>query len=105
MDEQFYEKVNKFIDALTQKNDEVIYAMTHGGCYWFARTLLSRFVSGIDCELMYNPKENHFACRLGDYLFDATGEISRDGFETWANYQMFDPVHSMRIKRDCIYIV
>lgn len=54
---------------------------------------------------MYHPLQNHFACEIDGRLFDASGEISAEGFEDWYMFTGKDELHTARIVRDCIDMV
>ena len=89
-----------FIDRFTQKgtDKEVIRVFTQGCCYWFARILLDRFPMG---HIVYDPVENHFACRISGQIYDITGIVANpERFVLWETYP--DPIERRRIVRDCI---
>lgn len=92
-------KVKEFIsDFKANHKDSLEDVFSYGYCYWFAFILESRF----EGKIYYNPVVNHFATRIRNHLYDITGEISRQGFEDWEEFQKRDYLHTQRIIRDCI---
>lgn len=81
---------------------------TSGCCYWFAFILAERF----DGKIFYNPKENHFACKIKveddmfDFaykLYDINGAIRYiDDYIEFTKYKKIDSTHYNRIIRDCV---
>ena len=77
---------------------EVIDVFTCGCCYWFAFILTHRFPAS---ELMYDEVENHFATKIGDRVFDITGDITGQGdMVPWSSID--DELLVQHIIRDCI---
>lgn len=79
----------------------MVHEFLHGFCYWFAFILSERFRGSIE----YNPVLNHFATKVGDDLWDASGKVIGGGFEPWDAYKRIDPIHTQRIERDCIHLI
>lgn len=97
-------KVLSFISRFTNdgRYKEVIEVFTCGACYWFAKILYERFklFSG-DAEIVYDPIINHFGCRIGDAVYDITGDCTEQ--YNWSEWPMFkDWNWERRIVRDCI---
>lgn len=83
------------------KNKGTIKTFTEGCCYWFAFILHTRF-KGV---IMYNDIDNHFACKIGNTIYDING-INTDSFVEWDNYRKTEPLNADRVIRDCIiYII
>lgn len=80
------------------QNLGTIDTFTNGCCYWFAVILKERFQGTI----MYNPIDNHFATLINGFLYDITGQISRDGWEEWDEYKKLDELETERIYKYCI---
>ena len=99
-----YAGVHRFIDNFTMydKRGEVTKTFTQGMCYWFAFILHNRFPK--DSEIMYYAVGNHFACRIGDRIFDITGDITNKNlfFEPWEEYKLRDPLETARLQVYCI---
>jgi hypothetical protein len=56
---------------------------TGGCCYWFAVILQHRFGGMI----MYDAVKGHFACRIGDSVYDIRGDVTEKGtYEEWDMY-------------------
>ena len=94
------ETVMHFIDRFTDngRNQAVIDTFAKGCCYWFAEILRQRFPSG---QIVYDPVENHFACRISGKTYDVTGETDDHyRFVSWADYP--DATEKRRIIRQCI---
>lgn len=96
---------NEVLDFIANFNpggdcQEVIDVFTCGCCYWFAFILTHRFPVS---ELMYDEVENHFAARIGDRIYDITGDITgRGGMVPWSSID--DELLVQHIIRDCINI-
>ena len=102
-----HNEVMEFINHFTAdgSNREVIRTFSNGCCYWFAEILFQRFRGEGDCEIIYDPIINHWACRLGDKIYDITGDISNSteySWENWDEYAAKDAAHTKRLYRDCI---
>lgn len=96
-------EVMKFIDRFTygEKQASVEECFTHGCCFWFAHTLVSRFQQGM---LVYDQVMNHFGCLIGDRVYDITGDVTDAYFwEPWVSTCLHDPALAKRIEHDCIY--
>lgn len=78
--------VIEFIHAFTNsgKREQVIETFTGGCCYWFAVILQHRFGGFI----VYDDIKGHFACRIGDEVYDVTGNIT-DKAE-YVNWDLYD---------------
>lgn len=74
-----------------------------GNCYWFAYILAERFAE-YHTRIVYFPVANHFACMIGDQIFDICGEVANDNatFYFWDDYKSIDATHAERIMRQCI---
>ena len=74
-----------------------------GNCYWYAHILQERFRRWYPTEIMYNPIDNHFACRIGDLFFDILGQFDPNlrEWETWEHYKKVEPLGAARVYRDC----
>ena len=101
--------VMKFIARFTNngKRREVIDCFTSGCCYWFAEILWNRFaleVVNINCDIVYDPIINHWACQIDGIIYDITGVITRDEYqwESWVKFQYKDELLTKRLYRDCI---
>lgn len=94
------EEILDFIDQFKafDKTGEVTDTFTMNMCYWFAVILNQRF----NGELVYNPKENHFASCINGFAFDITGRISNRDFVRWTDFVKEEPYEAERIVRDCI---
>ena len=50
---------------------------------------------------MYDDIANHFGTRVGDRVFDITGDVTSEyQWKPWS--EMDDELHRSRIERDCI---
>lgn len=102
--------VMKFIARFTNngKNQEVIDTFSCGCCYWFAEILWNRFaleVVNTNCDIVYDPIINHWACRIDDRIYDITGDITDNKEYCWENWNKFmfqDISLAKRLLRDCI---
>lgn len=89
--------INEFLEGM--RNEGTVKVFTEGYCYWFAMILKERF----DGELMYNPVQGHFCCRVNGELWDITGEVQDDGnWQEWWLYQMNEPLDAERVRKACI---
>ena len=93
------ETVLKFIKQF--QNQGTVETFTEGCCYWFAVILKKRFAA-FHPTMMYNPIDNHFATKIGNTLYDITGVIKPDEFESWTKYSKEDYLLTRRIIKDCI---
>lgn len=86
-------------------NDEVKTYFLNGSCYWYAKMLQERFRPWFNTEIMYNPIQNHFSCKIKDNYYDANGIIAPDLDEwlPWSRYIALEPKGAARIYRDCIW--
>lgn len=93
-------QVINFINHFNPESEDVIAVFSNGCCYWFAFILRHRFFMD-DSEIMYDPIANHFGTRVGDVVYDITGDVT-DKYK-WKPWQYIDDeAHRMRIIRDCI---
>ena len=82
-------------------------AFLYGCCYWFAVILQKRFGTA-DWDdpqptIMYAEIDNHFGCRIGDAVYDVTGDVTLEyNWKPWITVRASDPLLSQRITRDCI---
>lgn len=96
-------EVEDFINRFKcfDSHKEVTHTFTNGYCYWFAYILHARFPNS---EIMYYAVGNHFACKICNRVYDVTGDITdrKLYFESWGQYQQYEPVESKRILEQCI---
>ena len=91
--------VQNFIDRFhSDKNIDIVF--TQGCCFWFATILFGRFIRD-GAEIMYDQTANHFGTRVGDRVYDITGDVTDE--YTWEPWSDFDdkPLRE-RIVRDSI---
>lgn len=95
------DEVLNFIHTFTANGTrrEVIETFTSGCCWWFATILHIRFPNS---EIYYDQIDNHFAVKIGDGIYDITGECSNKYpmMQSWAD--LSDSLLRARIARDCI---
>ena len=95
------EDIKNFIGRFNVSGD-VEKVFTNGCCYWFAKILADRFEQ-YNPTIVYDAVSNHFATKIGDKVYDITGDVT-DACETywedWASYPDFS--HKSRIIADCI---
>ena len=97
-----YAGVERFIrDFKCFDSGEVTRTFTNGYCYWFAFILHTRFPNS---EIVYYSAGNHFACKIGNHVFDITGDITHQNhfFESWEEFKKIEPLESARITKYCI---
>ena len=97
-----YAGVLRFIrDFKRFDTGQVTRTFTNGYCYWFAFILHNRFPNS---EIVYYSAGNHFACKIGNRIFDVTGDITNKNlfFEPWEEYQKCEPLESSRIIKYCV---
>ena len=107
---QLHQTVMNFIARFTNngKRQEAIDCFTSGCCYWFAEILWNRFaleVVNTNCDIVYDPIINHWACRIDDRIYDITGDITDNKEYCWKNWNKFmfqDISLTKRLLRDCI---
>ena len=95
-------KVLRFIrDFKRFDTGQVTRTFTNGYCYWFAFILHTRFP---DSEIVYYSAGNHFACKIGNRIFDITGDITDKNlfFESWDEFQKIEPLEAQRVTQYCI---
>lgn len=95
------------------KHEEILYfikefhkaktTFTTGCCYWFAQILSMRFGG----TTMYNQVENHWVQRIGNRLYDVTGDVTEQypNAIEWAEFQRMEPGCARRLTEDCIDIL
>ena len=79
---------------------------SRGQCFWFAHILKARFKpANRETAIYYNQVLNHFATRIGDYLYDINGAfpLCSVGWVPWEDHISLDDEDSRRVYRDCIY--
>ena len=86
----------------------VIECFTQGCCYWFAFILKERFHG----KIVYDPVIGHFACQIGNSVYDIRGNIDKiygpDFFHwyDWDNWEIYadgQPSGARsRVINDCI---
>lgn len=93
--------VLKFINNFHHNNSQVVENFLLGNCYWFAKILAERFNPiGI---IMYDDILNHFGCRIGNHIYDISGDVSDNyNWKEWESFRLIDPLHTLTIERDCI---
>lgn len=76
----------------------IIETFTCGCCYWFAHILHTRFS---DSSIVYDPVYNHFVTKIGDKLFDITGDVTdKYNVVEWDSFD--DELEKTRIIKQCI---
>jgi hypothetical protein len=101
--------VEQFISRFTFKGakSEVIDTFTNGCCYWFAEILYLRFFAFYsNCAIVYDPLLNHWACAIGDRIYDITGDLTKNLKYSWVDWEEHakeDNLVTNRLYRDCIY--
>lgn len=93
-------EVTNFISRFNSNSQDIINVFTGGCCYWFAFILRHRFFTD-DSEIMYDPVVNHFGTRVGNVVYDITGDVT-DKYKWTPWYSIDDESHRYRIIRDCI---
>lgn len=88
--------VNQFISYFNESRNLFL----NGMCYYFALILKERFGG----EICYSPVDNHFFSRIGNRLYDASGDVTDiyTVFIPWDEYINIDPIHADRIIKSCI---
>lgn len=97
------EEILDFIAQFRELGAENCFA--NGMCYWFTVILKKRF-KDLPSFVMYDPVANHFALKIGENIYDITGDITNNinyEWQHWIVYCGTEPTHSERIYRDCIY--
>lgn len=94
------EEVEQFIKRFHPESEDVVDVFTCGCCYWFAFILRHRFFTD-DSEIMIDKVMNHFGTRIGDRVYDITGDVTDEYFWTpWCFVD--DEKYKSKIIRDCI---
>lgn len=99
-----HEVVLNFIEQFRAFGDAIEDCFSNGMCWHFTMILRGRF--GMENMVMYDPVANHFATKIGDHIYDITGDITDNPaykFEYWASYWLNDLKETARIRRDCIW--
>lgn len=107
-----WDNIEKFI--IPFQKPEIIDLFKNGYCYYFAKILKTRFCNFLwhPAEIYYNPIDCHFACLIGNKLWDVTGCISDiidygvdkyDNWYRWNYYIEIEPRDSERVVKNCIY--
>lgn len=107
---ELHETVINFINHFTDRGNrpQVIDTFLNGCCYWFAEILWLRFYLNediSDCEIVYDPLYNHWACQINGKIYDIRGDITTDlkySWEKWFEYTELDALETARLYRDCI---
>ena len=88
--------IQNFINLFDSSRDLFL----NGMCYYFAVILKERFGG----KIYYSLSDNHFVTKIGDGLYDASGDVTYYYPKTvaWDEYIEIDPIHADRIIRDCI---
>lgn len=98
LSEQVLDFISKFNDKGT--NTGTITTFTQGCCYWFAFILNERFKSFYP-TIMVDQVENHFGTKIGNVVYDITGDVSDD--YDWDFFSAIeDEAYLKRLQRDCI---
>lgn len=88
-----------FLKRFHDYND-VDTTFTHGCCYWFAMILMLRFAN-YHPQMMYDQIDNHFGVKLGEKVYDITGDITtKYNMVPWNSIS--DIALKARILRDCV---
>lgn len=70
-----------------------------GYCYWFSVILKERF----DGEIMYDEVINHFVCKIGEDVYDASGCVTgKYNLVPWDGYEDIDYLNHERIVLECV---
>lgn len=89
--------INEFLEGM--RNEGTVKVFTGAYSYWLAVILKERFGG----EIMYNPEQGRFCCRVDGTLWDITGEAQDDGnWQEWWLYQMNEPLDAERVRKACI---
>lgn len=92
--------VSAFLRRFHQ-SDNVTDVFSFGCCYWFAKILFDRFSHLSGTEIMYDEIENHFGTKVGESVYDITGDVTaKYVWKPWADLN--DDLLRKRIIRDCI---
>ena len=86
-----------FIESFRESKQEFL----NGKCFWFSYMLKELFGGTI----YYSQVDNHFACKIDDTFYDASGIIDLklyNGFIPFSDHINLDIEDSIRIYRDCI---
>ena len=105
-----HETVINFINHFTDRNrrPQVIDTFLDDCCYWFAEILWQRFSFEKDvneCEIIYDPFINHWACQINEKIYDIRGDITTHlvySWEKWEEYEKINELGTYRLYRDCI---
>ena len=92
----------EILDFITQFRDlGAENCFSYGMCYYFNVILQHRF--GPFTSTMYDEVENHFGTKIGDRIYDITGDVSEKyNWIYWNFLVLNEPNLYQRIKRDCI---
>lgn len=92
-------EINQFINHFhsISKNGNITDVFTCGCCYWFAFILCTRF----NATMMYDPIMNHFAARIGNRIYDITGDVT-DKYQMGEWDKFDDELEKQRIVDYCI---
>lgn len=95
----YVNKIDNFLKRFHSSNniDEVF---TSGCCYWFAVILFGRFIRE-GAEIMYDDVANHFGTKIGNKVYDITGDVT-DSYNWLPWNDINDESHRKRIEKDCI---
>ena len=101
-----HQTVLNFISNFTSNGtrQEIIETFTSGCCYWFAHILFNRFHHKIlRCDIMYDAVANHWGCKINDFVYDITGDITNKyNWEYWNAFIHKDDLLTARLFRECI---
>lgn len=64
--------VDKVIQRIKQSSNKTTHYYLNGGCYKFAK-ILQYYIGG---DIMYLLQEEHCVLKVGDKLYDATGNVT-----------------------------
>lgn len=99
------ENILKFIKEFSNFGEQVVKCFTCGNCYYFAVILMDRYKAEYlnEAEIVYDDIAGHFAARLGNKIYDITGDVTdKANWIPWNQLWKEDPVHAARIVLGCI---
>lgn len=102
--EEIYVEALSFIGRFSTDGNtwrqEVLECFLRGCCYWFAYILSQRFAA-YNPALMIDYVVGHFGCRIGEQVFDITGEVTdKYDWNPWSDCT--DTALKKRIEEGCI---
>jgi hypothetical protein len=82
---EFKEIIEFIINFKKKHPQEIEDVFLNGYCYWFAKILEIRFGG----EILYNPKQVHFATLINNQLFDISGYVVFSEDDVWLNWDEY----------------